>query len=336
MLPAALDQLQTQYFSLYSQVEAGEISLDAAIAALERMAVVDGNGAHWSMDLEGLFLRATVAGQPGERTEPHEFADDRIPARRDAPSAPWADQGADLQHASPWDNMPAGVQPLGTRASQQIPTYAEPTTSMRRAKNLGQAPEDGLSPKLNALKQRANSVVMTLARWLPGDQRTAAVILAGVLFVGGLTVYTRMQIDPLDPVGTGVPVIGTDGAPGGLLPVDPEAAVPDAAPVPGAEDGARVVSALTSADRAATISVLIRPGTATTVALQTASLAGVERAGLALVVGPAVDDGSGGMTARFELRDTVDDTPYAAAIVTWISTPDGWKLDTWPMFEATS
>lgn len=344
MLPDPLARLQAQYNQLVDDVERGNISFEDATASLDQMLVVDGAGQHWSIDVQGQFTVAPGPGVPQQPADPSGFAADRLPPRADAQDVPpWSDPHL---MGGPADPAPHGGPPWpgdqgGMGGPGPLPAHMQP--NLGRAKHLGDDPDDSAPARLKRGVKGAGQKIASsgLLAKLPGDKRTGMVIVAGLLLLVVVFVYTKLGTDPLDSVDSGVPVEQPAGdpapAPGGQMPdgdSEPAPEAPAAAPLPTGEDVNRVIGALTSGERDIAASVLtINGGTANTV-LQTASMAGLDKADVALSSGPATE-ADGAVHARFVLSDAIDGTEYAEATVTWVQVDGVWKLETWPVFTRT-
>jgi hypothetical protein len=348
MLPAPLQRLQSQYDQLVTAVESGHLTLDDALASLSNMAVVDGSGRQWSIDVEGRFT-ASMPGQPGQPADPVAFAADELPARPGSGDVPpWADPhlmggtspAGGPVGGPPWDG--SGQHPGGPGT---LP--AEMPTPMGRRKHLGDEPFDGVGSTVkNASRKVSGSAAFSkLVGKLPGDKRLFAVLALAGLLVAGITGYNRMTDDPLADAGidSGVPVTDpsgetpgleqpTDGETGGEFPDDGSEAEPSTSTLPAGDTVTRALASLTSGDRTIAVEQMMSPGDPTDIALMTGSLSGLPEAGLAVTAGPASADDAGRVLQRWAIVDADTGVEYAQAQVTWVPSEDGWKVQTWPTF----
>lgn len=352
MLPDPLNHLRSQYDQIVSDYEDGSISFEQAQQALDNLVTIDGAGQHWSIDVNGDFTCAGAPGMPPERTEPNRFVHAQLPARGPA-APPWAQQlgpggpGAPGGGPAPMPGgFPGGGQPGGPTVPVGVPTgQIDPTTGTY------QPPADPIVPTSRSLnepddadslkaKLAANPVAGKLGAVISNNKRLLIILALVVGLLAGLTVYQRIVSDPLADTGNAIPgsdqpaAPDTDGLPAPPPPPGEDGGDTDnggqaAGELPSVERVQQVISAVTSGDRNLAASVIADPGSATSIALNTAIYAGWDDARVALLPEALVDE-DGAVLQTWVLQDADSGTQYATTPVTWVRTDDGWKLASWP------
>lgn len=76
-----LVRLEEQYNRLIDDCQAGHISYEQALSALEHLTVIDGEGSEWGIDEFGHFFRRRIPGAPPEVCDPSLFIPSQLPSR---------------------------------------------------------------------------------------------------------------------------------------------------------------------------------------------------------------------------------------------------------------
>lgn len=350
MLHPELERLQSNYSNVLDENEAGNISLDDALHAVQAMSVIDGNGFVWTIDSStGAFARA----RPGEEPEIADFSAfasaqlNNIPAARtdtDLMTPPPRQQRQSIEADEPMRLSGRGSKAPGGRHLED-----------------DDAPKRRLSKKTKSLDSAEESF---LNRFFPPEsfvggllvnhRRTVIVATACIALVGLVIV--------LKPSSQEVPAAG----PGGLVPVEQsietvpgnpnevplptlvdvpvETAAPDlgtAEPAPSApveqlptvDNQFAVLQSMVSADRASVAAAVVTPGTDRDVALRTAEYAGYAATSITITVtGPAAIADDETVVSVLQLIDQVSGEVLGSATAQWAAGPNGWQLATYPTF----
>lgn len=324
-----LAQLERRYDELVDRVEAHELSLEDARAALEALVVIDGDGSHWGLTEDGDFYRSRP-GESRQVADPTKFVPPRLPLRPgEAPSPPW---------------VRPGEHPL------EVP---EPVIAPPRSLGAPRAGLAGVLVRLPGGQTLLSSRLFSDRRnlWLAG---IVVILLGIVIFVHGSSSPPRQPANagipavganPGAPAGGGSPTSGsavgtspgsgsesTSGASSPTVPVATVPGVSTPAGMPSEADVLQITSGLTSGKRGLVASVVATHPSPRALAYATALFGGAARSGLSLVPSgnPAMVKGS----ARWRLRLVNDatNTTFFAATVTLVRVHGAWKLAALPDF----
>lgn len=262
-----LARLEQSYNTLVDQVEAGELSMDDAVAALEALVVIDGRGARWGLTVNGDFYRA-YPSHPSEITDPAKFVAPQLPLRPGELNPPaWAK----LTPPDGWFPPAQIGEPRSLRSPSRPAVLADRLPAAAKIRDL-------------ASSRRTQAVAGIVV-----------ILLVLLLVVHGSPQKASSGGIPTGLSGTSAPVGATSGVPASTPAATapsssfPIATVPQASggnpqvATPSASDIEVIDTALTSGRRHLVESVLASKPSAAQLAFATALFGGAKSAGLTLV-----------------------------------------------------
>lgn len=347
-----LAQIENHYNELVDNVDAGNMTVKAAMETLANIQIVDGNNLLWGMDGEGNF----VSGVPGTQlqiTDPSQY--------RSTLEQPGQNQNS-------WETPDLMRPPTPQNFNDTVSTFSSPQTQVFNSPT-NQAPDDDFEDdyeeekpkkvrkqavrKPNLKKSNNGSIVDKVKGSVDGalaqfnstplgdkireNKRTVGLAAIAVVVIMGILIFNQKGSDET-PVDGGVPTSTLEEMPSdnGAAPIEPvePAAEPAAAdaPVPDPGKVTTLLTALTSGDRTLTIGAVLEPGDESAIAINTAQFTGYKdgASGLVLTAGPAVATADGAV-ADLNITNKSDNSTLKTVKMNLVKSPEGtWVLKTWP------
>jgi hypothetical protein len=352
MFPRDLVEIQAHYQSLVEGVEAGTLSYDDAVQALQHIAATDAAGVVWRLDINGNFLAGPVGAEP-QLSDPYRFVE------RTAPS-PWSQQSAVGNvsqnyfegHQGQFDDGSfPGSSPSYGQVTNENPSFSY---AAGNPTSLGFPQQHEVDTKGNSSRGLLGVVGSILRRPSKKDNSAPSIgvvdavkrfrtplILVGAAFVAALiwTNGSESPSTPLEITSSSVEAPGDNTSSSSTTPdtVDPTSSVEAA----GTDDkrslnntelvteAEKLLGQLATGNEEVVLSVIANPGKGNRALLRRAQFAGYEAVGLTLRVSSTKAFNKTNATSELELV-SISGEVIVKGKVDMVQVENRWLLKTWP------
>ena len=359
-----LGALLAHYNRLADDSRAGHITPEEAFSALTGLAVTDGMGAVWKVNIEGNFTRSEFSGAPDVVTPAVEFVDPATVSSN--PETGRYGPGSTAPTSPTWDMTPPQRAPIGGGpddvsgfGTPPVGGFGTPPAGFGTppapvgglgAANPGQAgwgsqTAVALEPAVDPAGARPSKLGRSFGNHHSRSLADAEAAASRAPLLPTILSWLNTHKLLLVAIGLGVafvlyrlsgPNIGEDlpteaDTPVSVAPDDNQPADdPAAASLPATGDVSSVTSAMVSGDRKLIAAVVTGEPTASAVAHAAAFYAGMGKAGLVLNPGPlAAGPNEATALQQWEVKSG-NDTLMTVPVV-WVPADGGWKLQAVPL-----